>query len=916
MEDVSSSISYKDLGILKNPQSLNIFDCIKILSRDFENKYTDNEAVQELFFRIASKCKALPKDTNTTSIDSFIFVLMSIISMNCGLPISVKGLNLLLVYLKNDERVFKRFTRNKELLVQLKFENYLLVDKNEGRKAALEFIAFLYRTCEELTYDDFVKSSGAQTLIKKAELGNLWMSIDNMTMKQEEIVNGIKENQSITSSAFTELFVYVESVKETFETNSKQYEQELEDIKQYIYKGQLNTIITNIEIHKSLIERNSKRIESLEISNEYNKKRLDEVINSVEEVSARINDVIRMLSFEEEIGKNTRNRVLARISKMENDIFVLSNRMMTGADNKVGEEEGLKLATHSLRTQMEREVLPKVNEMQVRLESIELAIKAHQSKNAGTSPISAMLSKLEDKTINGISDLIKTSLDATTIEIAGYKRELIGYNKSTNEFKEQVAAMCKVQSSLNDNNKQINSTLTNYIKKTDDFIKDGITEIESLKSQVEDLKNIGKVTNAGRGDNEEETKMQQLEERLTQAEGNMNDMISKFTDVKTKGDSLSKLVEYFKTQSDKGLPKGEVQNLREEFIKRTDQLQQQIKGYFNSSCTYIQQFADLHAYDKLKEIKSLDTDYTAKLDCLVWLIRYNRYLSKKSFLLVVESFKEIINAGRVNERTPYSSAKHSSGLMSLLINSMRNSLRNLGQVLSEANTYLIILEVAIVNEQNLDNGISLGLIRELLQYITMFMSSYDIKQCLEEFKLTVRCMAYCFKNVRAIDSLLEVNNGITTVVKLIQAGKEESIIVNAIKIVRMCLRSDKQYDKIVHDVPGLFFILMQYFSISNCSKPILEEITAALMNYTRKAYVVEAIEDPMALKSLCILAAEKEKSACRDYCIEILKNCCRCQRLLDYIKHTSSFEILFKDPEDVLEFSAGAKVIRNCETPL
>jgi hypothetical protein len=94
-----------------------------------------------------------------------------------------------------------------------------------------------------------------------------------------------------------------------------------------------------------------------------------------------------------------------------------------------------------------------------------------------------------------------------------------------------------------------------------------------------------------------------------------------------------------------------------------DQLKAEMQGYFNSAWNYVQQFADLHAVDKSKKIKAQDNNYTLKLNCLEWLIRYHDYLSGKSSLLVIEAFKEVIHPSRVHERAAYTSAKHTSDVI-------------------------------------------------------------------------------------------------------------------------------------------------------------------------------------------------------------------------------------------------------------
>eukprot|EP00826_Nyctotherus_ovalis_P002381 TRINITY_DN10471_c0_g1_i1.p1 TRINITY_DN10471_c0_g1~~TRINITY_DN10471_c0_g1_i1.p1 ORF type:complete len:346 (+),score=69.67 TRINITY_DN10471_c0_g1_i1:79-1116(+) len=335
-----------------------------------------------------------------------------------------------------------------------------------------------------------------------------------------------------------------------------------------------------------------------------------------------------------------------------------------------------------------------------------------------------------------------------------------------------------------------------------------------------------------------------------------------------------------------------------------DRIRIQAQSGFEKSLTYVQRFTDQRALDKVKKIKNVDSNYTVKLNCLEWLLRYHEYLTGKSALSIIEAFRESVYSSRVYEKSAFSSIKHSSDIMTQLVKHIRdtkgpNPAQDKAQTLSNIGTYMSILELALINDQNVDNGLSLGLLPELVRCVLLLLSTYDFKQSRSEVKLTVRCLTYCFQNVRAVDLLVDVINGVSTVVSLIDSSGDEEITANSIKILRICLKSERQYDRIVQQVPSLFALLMRILSSSKPSEILLDEATAALVQYTRKVYVLSTIDNPSVLDPLCRIAAKKSAARCRELSVEVLKNCCKDPKMSAYIKRVGVFEVIPKAKEKV-----------------
>ena len=87
-------------------------------------------------------------------------------------------------------------------------------------------------------------------------------------------------------------------------------------------------------------------------------------------------------------------------------------------------------------------------------------------------------------------------------------------------------------------------------------------------------------------------------------------------------------------------------------------------------------------------------------------------------------------------------------------------------------------------------------------------------------------------------------------------------------------------------------------STQSQSQIILEEVTGAVKNYTRQLNSLDAIDDPTLLEPLCKLAIVKEPSKYKEYSIFALRNCCKNQNLLNYIKQTLAYGVIIQVDEN------------------
>ena len=935
------------LKLPKKPEVNSFKECIAAFSKNIDVKSSIREELQDSFFKLAKSSKRLPEDVDITIIDAFITILMKVIASNCGNGIALEGLSVFLAYLKSDDRVFSRFRPNKKLILELKFDHYLTKENKEAKQLVLDFICFLLRHYNGVEYSDFSSDSEVHPKICKAEIGKIWGDIESLAINQETMSKVSEQNQEVTSNAFSELFGHIESIKKINEFSIIELKNELQEIKQLVGKGSLqdqrkidaSTELTlKAKLENSFAERLSQmqkrtdiimgKIISLETRQEVTGKKTDEVSSMVEIIQKNAQNLVKMINFETQLIRDVKSVVLTRLSRVENDVFSLMNKYVVGNNAEITKKhesaEMNKLRIELLQNQVDTEILPKLSQVLLRIGSME--VSNNMPKMETTDATATLLEKLEYRGTHVISELLRSGVEATLIDLNGCKKGLESMNEQLSKLQDDHRMLkAEFQKNMSERQKVIEDQIKNQDVKSNEKLR-GINEkiklanigVNNLKKEMNELikpelkglaitamKADQRIMQLETEDKKLITKASHFEEKIFPLSEKIISLNGIIADVKDEAKNLTERIQFLESRSPVEEFEKELQSLREEIITREEKIKTQIKDNSNLCWDYVQQFVDLHAIDKANEIKTLGNNYTAKLNCLEWLIRYHEYISERSSFKVIEVFKEMIHPTKVHERTAYSMAKHSSDVMNEIVFRIRSIKKptttkeeEQNNFLSDTRTYLAILEITLMNDQNLDKAIALGIPRDLIQYLMFFKSSYDFKKCAEEFKLTLRCLTYCFRNPKATDVLLEIANGVGAVSNLMQSIKDDEIIVNSAKIIRVCLRDDKQYDRVIIKIPNLLRSILQLISARSDTPIVLDEATGVLRYYTRKSYALGTIEDPTILGPLCKLVMNKGNSKYKEHAAVALKNCCKAPKLLAYIKQTPAYEVVTQTTEE------------------
>jgi len=898
--------------------------CIERLIKSMENKASDCEELQAQFVKLTSGSKALPKNADYRIIDSFIDILITIISDNHNLPIALDALNILFTHLKHDDKVFNRFYPSRGVIAQLRLDKYLPTSDIHAKRLVLDFLTFLMRYYENIRYSDISSDPLLIAVMKKAERERIWIDLENLATNQDRIIKVSEENQQTTSKAITELFMYVEDIRKKYEGFVIELKKEMAEIKMKTVKqgrpvnieGRVLDIgepIPDIPFIKRMENEINGKIgevhriadramaETIKIGSKCDEalNRISSISNIADATAKKTLDIVEMVNAETLLIKETRGIVLSRISRIENELAVLATNTVPEEAKQLNTKDITILRINSIRNQIDTDILPQINELHIKLKSIEIG--GGSRKEIKEEAANVLILKLSEKGIEGIVEMVKSGMDTFSGELKAYKNVLDTVKETTIQLRGSKDSIKNdLQKCFESKSKQIYSTLEDYVKENtvvrktiDEKIKSFTSELESNKRESIEMvkkelnvfndviaRHERKFVNIESFSNNLLVKILGLEDQLKLSDERLTKFNGEYKDIETQSKLLADRIQAIEREIRKV-----INELNENCIKRNDQLKQQIGAKFSTALGYIQSSTDLHARDKIAEIKSDSTNYTSKLNCLKWIIHYHDYVSDKSIIAVIDAFRELIHPTRIQQRNLFASAKHASDIMIHLVKTIGNVKRNSkGESSTETNIYMSILEIALVNDQNIENGLNLGLLQELIQQINYFIQNYKYKDCSVEFKLVVRCLTYCFKSPCAIDLLMQLPNGIQTIVTLIEDIKDDEIIANSMKIMRVCLRMETMYDKIIQRAPRLIYTLMNIINTRSDNIILMEEATGALRNYTRKLHTLEKLEDLTLLEPLCRLAMEPIDSRVKENSIAILSNCAKVDKLSFYAR--------------------------------
>lgn len=183
-----------------------------IAIKDFTKKLEKVQITSDIanrFLKAVEGYSKLPSKCDVGIVDSFLVSLVSILSINTDYSSSVKALESLFTFLKNDPQVYARFKPDKTILMRINLDPFVSSKLNDERNLALNFTSFLLRYHQDLDYTDFSEDESVIRQIKRAEMYRNWVDIEDLATGYETL----QKSNSSSGKAFQEILALIDNVK-------------------------------------------------------------------------------------------------------------------------------------------------------------------------------------------------------------------------------------------------------------------------------------------------------------------------------------------------------------------------------------------------------------------------------------------------------------------------------------------------------------------------------------------------------------------------------------------------------------------------------------------------------------------------------------------------------------------------------
>lgn len=167
-----------------------------------------------------------------------------------------------------------------------------------------------------------------------------------------------------------------------------------------------------------------------------------------------------------------------------------------------------------------------------------------------------------------------------------------------------------------------------------------------------------------------------------------------------------------------------------------------------------------------------------------------------------------------------------------------------------------VLEPLLVNDMNLDKAIEARLIDLLISLLYVPQDVKDIsmdphgyetepdgakKRLPVYLKYTLRCITSCVRSPLGVSDLVRLNTGVAQVLDFLEHVRDEEILANSAKIIRIILRDDKHYDRVTGMHADMGTLLIDSVPKYSFSEVVVIELLAALRNFTRSPQKVPLV---------------------------------------------------------------------------
>jgi hypothetical protein len=327
------------------------------------------------------------------------------------------------------------------------------------------------------------------------------------------------------------------------------------------------------------------------------------------------------------------------------------------------------------------------------------------------------------------------------------------------------------------------------------------------------------------------------------------------------------------------------------FAEKFDVLVEEV----NQLWSFVQRYIDEQVVDGITILRASEHSMREKMNQMEWLARNAEFLSPDSITKCLLAFKELYNTDSLNSKNLFITAKHTSSavvtVVHLLDHTKQLSPRD-DETMSRLAILTSILEPLLINDWNLDKAIETKLMELLVSLLIVpesikeFSSTYDDPEAVKKklpvyLKYTLRCITSCVRSPLGVMDFAKINTATAQVLDFLEYVRDEEILANSAKVLRIVLRDDKHFDRITGMHTELGNTLLSSLEKYSFSEVVLVELLAALRNFTRSPAKVPLI-NKANLGTVISLTVQPPNDKIFAMAAQVLKNL---SKVPDYDRH-------------------------------
>ena len=211
------------------------------------------------------------------------------------------------------------------------------------------------------------------------------------------------------------------------------------------------------------------------------------------------------------------------------------------------------------------------------------------------------------------------------------------------------------------------------------------------------------------------------------------------------------------------------------------------------------------------------------MDWMDWLSRNAEFMSPEAIQKCLTAFKDLYNFDDVTQRNIFIKAKHNSNSVLTVSNLISHAMQltRTDDVNARLAILLSIFEPLLINDLNLEKAIqpqerTVESLVEITQLTVAFkQAAHEVEDGENRLKVpihlkyAIRCLTSCIRSSQGLLRLINSEEGIIHIIEILDLTRDEEIQANCAKILRISLRDEIHFDKVVSQRAGLGNLLLR-----------------------------------------------------------------------------------------------------------